>query len=406
MSLSVPLARSDASPLRRFFDLELLDNRYPALHGMRVVAIVSVVQYHVTSILALEEKLPLDRSWTTTSMSIFFGMDLFFVLSGFLIGSILLRSVETSGTTQLQRFYLRRVFRTFPSYYVVLTCLVVSALLGGTLTALHRHNLPYEYAYLTNYVQISREGLMMLWAWSLALEEQFYLSVPLLFFLLQRLRSDRVRLALLGSFWSAALVVRLTIYLRGHDWTYPQLYDALYFKTHTRFDTLVAGIILAYVQNRWHAPIARWLESPAVRAALAMPSLACLWVLMQPWLFGEEHMLLVRVFSWGTLTSVMYFGWTLSLLNGQDGWIKRSLSLPVFRRIATLGYGVYLVHIPVCDAVVRPLARALTKGRGWPMPVVWPLSVIVLMVSSLVVSYGLHVFVEKPSLRLRERFAR
>jgi peptidoglycan/LPS O-acetylase OafA/YrhL len=385
--------------------LELLDNRYPCLHGMRVVAIISVVQYHVTTILTLEERLPLDRSWATTSMSIFFGMDLFFVLSGFLIGSILLHSIETSGTTQLRRFYLRRVFRTFPSYYVVLTGLVLFTLLSEGLTALHRQNLPFEYAYLTNYRKIGRDTLMMLWAWSLALEEQFYLTVPLLFFALQRLRRDGVRLALLTTFWASALVVRLTVYLRGHDWRYPDLYDALYFKTHTRFDTLVAGILLAYVQRRYGASIARWLESPGARAALAMPSLACLWILMQPWIFGEEHMLLVRVFSWGTLTSIMYFGWTLLLLNGQDGWMQRALSLPVFRRFATLGYGVYLVHIPVCDVLVRPLARTLIKTRGWPMPVVWPLAVVVLVGASLAVGYVLHVLVEKPSLRIRERLA-
>jgi peptidoglycan/LPS O-acetylase OafA/YrhL len=385
--------------------LELLDNRYPCLHGMRVVAIISVVQYHVTTILTLEERLPLDRSWATTSMSIFFGMDLFFVLSGFLIGSILLHSIETSGTTQLRRFYLRRVFRTFPSYYVVLTGLVLYALVQGTLTALHRENLPFEYAYLTNYRRIGRDTLMMLWAWSLALEEQFYLAVPFLFFMLQRVRRDALRLGLLGTFWASALVIRLTIFLRGHDWRYADLYDAVYFKTHTRFDTLVAGIVLAYVQRRYGASIARWLQNPGARAALAMPSLACLWILMQPWIFGEEHMLLVRVFSWGTITSVMYFGWTLLLLNDSGGWVQRALSLSVFRRFATLGYGVYLVHIPVCDALVRPLARTLTRTQGWPISAVWFLAVGLLIGASLAVSYLLHVLVEKPSLRIRERLA-
>ncbi len=393
---------SAASPLGRFFQLDLLDNRYPALHGMRVLGIVSVVQLHVTSIFTFEEKLPLGPSWTTTSMSIFFGMDLFFILSGFLIGSILLRSVELSGSQHVRRFYLRRAFRTFPAYYVVLTVLAVTA----TLTASQRHHLPFEYAYLTNYQPIRREDLVMLWGWSLALEEQFYLTVPVLFFALHKLRSDRVRLTLLGAFWASAFVVRLVIYLRGHDWTPATLYHALYFRTHTRFDTLVAGVMLAYVQERWHAPIANWLKSPFARAGLAMPPLFCLWVLMQPWMFGETELLLVRVFCWGTLTSIMYFGWLLLLLNGSGGWMRQLLSLPIFRRVATLGYGVYLVHVPLCDKVITPVARSLATTHAWPMPAVWTLAVLALVLASLAVSYGLHLFVEKPSLRLRDRFAR
>lgn len=388
--------------LRKFFALDLLDNRYPGLHGMRVVAILSVVQYHVTTIFTYETHLTMDRSWAMTSMTIFFGMDLFFILSGFLIGSILLRSVETAGFINVRRFWLRRAFRTFPAYYVVLTALV---LLFG-LTAAQRRHLPFEYAYLTNYVPLTRDDTVMLWGWSLALEEQFYLSVPLLFFGLSKMRSDRARLTLLGLFWVSALVVRLVTYRRHPDWDVGTLYDHVYFKTHTRFDTLVCGIMLAYVQQRWSKPIARWLEDPAHRAMLALPSCACLWLLLQPWMFGDKWLPLVRVFSWGTLTSIMYFGWVLLLLNGGEGWIQRLLGATFWRRIATLGYGVYLVHIPVCDHAIAPLARYLSKGQGWPMVVVWPSSVLGLFGLSLLVSYGLHLVVEKPALRLRDLVAK
>ena len=113
-------------------------------------------------------------------------------------------------------------------YYVVLTVLAVTSVL----TASQRHHLPFEYAYLTNYQPIRREDLVMLWGWSLALEEQFYLTVPVLFFVLHKLRSDRVRLTLLGAFWASAFVVRLVIYLRGHDWTPATLYHAPVSYTH------------------------------------------------------------------------------------------------------------------------------------------------------------------------------
>lgn len=387
------------SLLRRIFGLELLDNRYPALHGLRVLAIVSVVQYHVTWILSGEQGIPIDESFKTASLTIFFGMDLFFVLSGFLIGSILLHSIAHEGSQQIRRFYLRRIFRTFPSYWVVLTILALSF----PLTPWQKGHLWLEYVYGTNFVDLGRHSVIMFWGWSLALEEQFYLTVPLLFVALTKLRNDRARVVLLVALALAALVVRLVLYYRGLPWGDRALYSALYFRTYTRFDTLVAGVLLAVVHAKWREPIGKWLERPFHRALIALPSLGILWLLLNPWMFGSQNEQLVHVYAWGTLTSVMHFGAVTLLLHG-DGWIHRFLSLPIFRRIATLGYGVYLVHIPLCDHVLVPAARALQQ-RDVSMWIVWPASLAALLAGSLAVAYVLHVLIEKPSLRVRERLA-
>ncbi|MEO6573050.1 MAG: acyltransferase [Polyangiaceae bacterium] len=383
----------------RFLELDLLDNRYPALHGLRVLAIVSVVQYHVSWVFCGEQGIAMDGGFLATSLSVFFGMDLFFMLSGFLIGSILLRSLETAGTQQLQRFYLRRAFRTFPSYYVVLTYLALTT----ALTVTQRQHLPYEYVYGTNFLNLARSSVVMFWGWSLALEEQFYLAVPLLFFVLYRLRSDHARVALLFLLWCAGLGARLYIYYRDAPWSDIGLYGAIYFRAYTRFDTLVAGIILAFVNHRWRVEIGRWLEQPFHRALVALPSLGCLWLLLRPWMFGFARLQLVHVFAWGTVTTIMYFGWVLLLLHG-NGWVHRALSLPIFRRMATLGYGVYLVHIPLCDRLLVPAAHEL-EARHVSMAIVWPASLLALMLTSLGLAYVMHVLIEKPSLRLRERLA-
>jgi peptidoglycan/LPS O-acetylase OafA/YrhL len=385
--------------LRKFLELELLDDRYPSLHGLRVLAILSVVQFHVTWIFAAEQSITIDRDFTVGSLTIFFGMDLFFILSGFLIGSILLRSLDASGAQNLRRFYIRRASRTFPSYYLVLTFLALTT----ALTASQRAHLWCEYVYATNFVSLLRTDIIMFWGWSLALEEQFYLTVPLLFFLLYRLKSDRARIGLLVALWLSALVIRLVIYVARAPWTDLTLYEALYFRPHTRFDTLVCGIILAFVHRRYGDFLTGWLKAPFHRALLALPSLACLWLLLRPWMFGADNVQIVHVFAWGTVTSVMYFGWLVLLLHG-DGWIHRALSLPIFRRVATLGYGVYLIHIPLLDNVSVPMARAL-QARNVSMLVIWPLSLASLMLMSLALGYVLHVTVEKPSLRLRERLA-
>jgi peptidoglycan/LPS O-acetylase OafA/YrhL len=410
----MPEASPKPAGWRRTFGLELLDNRYPALHGARVIAILSVLQIHVTHIMCGDfvgkRNDLLSPMFIGESYWIFFGMDLFFILSGFLIGSILLRSLELSGTQNIRRFYLRRIFRTFPPYWVVLTVLAVVT----PLTVLQRKNLLLEYVYGTNFASLVPLSVVMLWGWSLALEEQFYLTVPLLFLVLHKLRTDNQRIALLVVLWLSGLAVRLTIYFLGPHvpstdpfpgvpWSYVDLHLALYFRTYTRFDPLVAGILLVFVHRTYGKVIAEWLREPFHRALVGMLSLSCVWLLHSPEMFGIEHILLVDVFGWGTLTSILYFGPLLMLLEG-EGPIVRALSAPMFRSIATLGYGVYLVHMPLMQFVYLPVVHAL-HDRGVASELLWGASLVAVIVGSTTLSYILHILVEKPSLRFRERIA-
>ncbi len=386
---------------KSFLSLELLDNRYPALHGLRVLAIVSVVQFHVTEILFFVEKMPLHPLFVASSMTVFFGMDLFFVLSGFLIGSILLHALETTqgGASTLKRFYLRRIFRTFPAYYLTLLLLVVARGLNQK----QAHNLPFEIAYLTDFVfPLDPSTTSMPWGWSLALEEQFYLLVPFLFLGLGRIKTDRARVIALGALWIAPLLVRLYVFYHYHPRGW-ELHEKLYFRAYSRFDTLVAGMILAVVHRTWHADLERWLAHPRHRAMLQVPALACLWLLLKPNMFGDGATGLVTMFLWGTVTSVMYVCIGLLLLHGK-GAVHSWLGDLTFRRIATLGYGVYLVHVPMCDWLVVPLARWLDRHHV-TMIVVWPLSVVLTVLAALALAYVMHLLIEKPSMWFREKLA-
>jgi peptidoglycan/LPS O-acetylase OafA/YrhL len=88
--------------------------------------------------------------------------------------------------------------------------------------------------------------------------------------------------------------------------------------------------------------------------------------------FAPHDAQFLHLFEWGTYTTLMYFGCLLLLLHA-DGPFQRWLSAPIFRPIATLGYGVYLVHMPLCDRVVQPVAQALL-AKNVPMWVLWPSS--------------------------------
>jgi peptidoglycan/LPS O-acetylase OafA/YrhL len=243
----------------------------------------------------------------------------------------------------------------------------------------------------------------MFWGWSMALEEQFYLFIPVLFFLLYRLRTNRVRIALLSALCMAALITRLVIYSRWAPWNDFVLYGALYFRTYTRFDTLIAGILLALLHREYRDVTAKWLEHARNRAILALPALTCLWLLLQPTMFGVEHVQLVKVFAWGTLTSLMYLC-ALPLLLHSDGFVARFLSAPFFRKVATLGYGLYLVHIPIIDHLVVPGVKKL-HARGVSLTVLWIASLMFTMCLSWFIAYVMHLLIEKPSLWLRRKVA-
>jgi peptidoglycan/LPS O-acetylase OafA/YrhL len=120
------------------------------------------------------------------------------------------------------------------------------------------------------------------------------------------------------------------------------------------------------------------------------------------WPFSMNVFFLTRVFAWGTVTSFMYVPWLLLLLNA-DGPLQRWFGQRSFLRWATLGYGIYLVHIPICEDLLIPFDKVLIERVGLSMALVWPLSVWLLFLVSAAVAYVLHLLVEKPALALRDR---
>jgi peptidoglycan/LPS O-acetylase OafA/YrhL len=382
--------------LFRLLRLHWLSNHFPALHGVRVLAILAVLQFHVTVIL-VKVGLLTDAHFAQRSTTIFFGMDLFFILSGFLIGTMLLHGEQISGRSLL-RFYARRSFRIFPLYYITLTTLA----LLNPLTAAQKHNLIYEYLYLTNYRLVVPESVVMIWGWSLAVEEHFYLAVPFLVGLLLLIRGNRWRLLLLTCLWASGLFVRLyVLYFTRRFWQEDTIFQAVYVKTHTRYDILIAGIWLAYVQRHYATSLQHMFRKWWVRWILWCVAGMFLYFLMSPLMFRNYFM--YRMLSWGTYTSLMYVPVILLLLNAR-GWVQSTLGHRFFLAMATLGYGIYLVHIPLCDWVIVPMARWMIQQHHWSLGPAWTICLLSLFVVSAAVAYVMHIAFEKPLLYLRDRW--
>ena len=373
--------------------LHLLANHFPPLHGLRALAIVSVLQVHLSITLNWFGLLQ-SPTFLARSSNVWFGMDLFFLLSGFLIGTLLLPGPGGRPREGIGRFYVRRAFRIIPLYYVVLTILPFL----DPYSPAHLHGLWFEYAYLTNYPFFTAPTVMP-WAWSLCVEEHFYLAVPILAVLLARLPSATWRIAILIALWVLGFAVRYAVYAtHTAPWDPEELFLTLYLRTHTRFDILVAGVLLAYVQGSYAARLREMLQPPLVQIGLALVPVVCCWALLGP-LAGRRD--LSCVFAWGTITSVMYFSLVLLVLNTKTP-VTRWLSSRYFLRFATLGYGIYLVHPPLIAHVIVPAAFFMMFRCQMPIGVAWPCALGLLLVVASLVAYALHIAVERPALWLRD----
>lgn len=324
----------------------LVSGRIPVLDGLRGLAILSVLLWH--SVFQLEwhgrimSALPMfgRLSWS--------GVDLFFVLSGFLIGGILLDVKESPR--YFRTFYARRAYRILPIYAVVL---VLYGL--GRLTLL-----PYapgfadfwigrvpwfSYATFTQNLGMAYESsygpFALIVTWSLAIEEQFYLTVPMV---VRRLSRPRLAIVL-GCVVLAAPLLRTLLYLNVNHGGFVS-----YVLTPCRADALSLGVLCALLVR--DARLSRLLV--ARRTILCIAASLLLGVLI--WFtyrgYGQYSAPLVTVGY-----SVLAFFYTCCLLIAltSRGWVRRALSNRPLMGLGGIAYCTYLLHHPIMEACRRLL---------------------------------------------------
>jgi peptidoglycan/LPS O-acetylase OafA/YrhL len=325
----------------------------------------------------------------------FYGVELFFVLSGFLIGQILIRAAGDLGRAgAVASFYVRRWFRTLPLFFLFLIVNVVFERLFRAHAVGVGEGLSHGF-FLRNLT-----GFHMTFfpeSWSLAIEEWFYLLFPAALWLGLKLtkRFDAVFLSAAFSFLAFSTIARL---LAAPDpaatWS-----DELRMVVIYRFDALMIGMLGAWLSLRFQKT---WVRVAPVCAfggvVLLVAMYATLWKLENGHLqFGDDSFF-ARTFRF----SLVSLGFAL-LLPWASAWklAGENPGSTAVRKIALWSYGLYLVHLPVFLLVTRA-----GLGADAPLSLAKALGSFVLQIGGAVLlSALLYRFFEAPCTRLREKAA-
>jgi peptidoglycan/LPS O-acetylase OafA/YrhL len=332
----------------------------PALDGFRAIAALSVVCYHF----GYDVK--------------FDGVTGFFVLSGFLITTLLMRERDTTGTVSLKNFYARRTLRIFPAYYAFV---VASFALDNLRNTIWPRGLTLAaFFYGINYYNafLGHPPTSVAHAWSLAVEEQFYLLWPLLFLALYGRSVATVRRVLVGVI-VASIGWRLLAHLAlGVDKAY--LYNAF----DARFDNLAIGCLLAIaIRDERCERVAAMLTA---RTWYPVVTLAALFATVAFVPSPERYYFAFTLYS--ALIAVLLVQWLL--LSGRPLWSW--LDHPVTRYLGTISYPIYLWHGWAVGA-----AHKLTMLPR-------PAQFVVALGVTVAVASGSYWIIERPALRLKRYF--
>lgn len=350
--------------------------RQPGLDLLRAVAIVLVIFYHAG---IYGFALPYD--WHRFG---WVGVDLFFVLSGYLIAGQLLAPLALGRLIQLRRFFARRALRILPAYLVILA---IYFLLPGWREF---PEIPPLWKFLGFVQNIGlRGGTAFSHAWSLCVEGQFYLVLPFVLLIVVRHRNAGLFLAL--TIIVAGFVLRGVLGYENPAQTgvsFRAFQLLIYYPTWTRLDPLVLGVGLAAIERfrvswwLWLRNAARWLWAVGLAAIVYGLSL------------GETG-LTVTTCLWQF--PLIAFGMALLLICAVSPRLPlQRHALPGAAFVASIAYSIYLTHKLVIHAVTQFCDH-------WQIPLSSAVGIILNLVAILLVGSLLYFAVERPFLLLRRR---
>jgi peptidoglycan/LPS O-acetylase OafA/YrhL len=332
--------------------------RNVAIDALRGVAILMVVGHHLDC---------LTMGWA--------GVDLFFVLSGFLISGLLFREWLELGSIGFGRFYLRRAFKIYPAFYcLLLVTLVVNFIRPGI------PSFPVTWESVLGEATFTQNYLPAIWGqtWSLGVEEHFYILLPIVLWLMYRRRSDTsdpfkwipILFMLVATAEIGLRVATAAVHIGPpgrRDYLTP---------THLRIDGLLFGVLLSYYR---HFHIEKFKELANSRTSTAIIFFAAILLLVVP---GESPIMYTVGYS------CLYFGFGFLLTKVVDYEPGRRASILVhpLAKIGYYSYSIYLWHGWVCRLLPRSNALSLAAS----------------LLACLLLGIVMAKIIEYPALALRD----
>lgn len=312
---------------------------FGSLDGLRCLCILAVIWHHSPLMDPASSVQLLTRG--------FVGVDMFFVLSGFLITTLLLREERDSGTISLSAFYWRRALRILPAYLLLLTAMSVY-----WIGIKDRHELlplvPYYLLFLANFL---REQIpLMSVTWSLSVEEQFYLLWPLTMVLLPLLAWRRILLLL-------AVIAVLLAFALGAGAGLPRLQTqhAVFVLPVLSFAALLSGALAAVLLDQRAGFRLLWAICGHRAASAVYLALLLLWLHVSP----------ENLKSWpGAVMCLLMALFLVSLVMREDNALSRLLRFAPVRRIGEISYGIYLYHLIGLHVANELVTRLMPPGTG------------------------------------------
>jgi peptidoglycan/LPS O-acetylase OafA/YrhL len=358
-----------------------LPSHLPSLDGIRALAVLAVIASHIPVLLSYQH--PTPWSWLNKFISGgFLGVDVFFVLSGFLITSLLLKEHSRFGRIKLSHFFARRALRLFPALYVLLAIDFLIAIYEKTslsgqwnitwVTVLYMNNWYFVWSSLRTGPADFQTNLGHLW--SLSVEEQFYLVWPVFIFLIMKLKRVKIFLPLFIILLIALVAIRRTML-----WYDNNFYLEILIRTDARLDSLLVGALLAicfrYIQIS--SKMLCWA------AYISLPIFA---VIAHQ---GPESPFF---YTFGfTIVALLVF--IMIYASVEQAWgVNKFLERKWLTFIGRISYGLYLWHF----VVFTFLSKHFFVG-----PRVMRISVGLL--STFAITLLSWFFIEKPFLRLKDR---
>jgi len=364
--------------------------RIPALDGLRGVAILLVLVWH--SVFELQPQSPFLSRLLIPGRLTWSGVDLFFVLSGFLIGGILL---DVSGSRNyFKTFYLRRAYRILPLYFLVLLGFSLRFLTprssAGPLGSFSPSVIPwFSYLIFTQNFWMAALGSfgvgVMAATWSLAVEEQFYLTIPLV---IRKLTRSRLAILLIAVVL-AAPILRTSLHLFFAHGNF-----ADYVLLPCRADALCLGVLAALIvrtPESWqfllsHAGVLRRTGGLLLAGVILLD-------------FRGDQLGTPMVTVGYTWLAMFYATGLLMAATGASPILNRFLTNSLLRRLGVLAYSTYLLNLPLMEAMRRVLGLHFEYGSS---KVQFAGGILGVLLTLLVAEVSWR-FLEKPLLRRGHR---